>query len=105
MEKIEIVGKPIAWQRVGACGKRFFDRQSRERTAFQWKLKSAYRKQPLNKAISLECTFVFKISESLSRVKKMALVGKPHDSRPDLDNLSSGYAIVGQESYGMMMRK
>jgi hypothetical protein len=60
VEKIEIEGKPIAWQRVGAVGRRFFDRQSSERINFRWKLQVAYRKPPLKDKVILECTFVFK---------------------------------------------
>jgi hypothetical protein len=42
MEKIIIEGRPVAWARAGISKNRFFDRQSKERQSFQWKLKSAF---------------------------------------------------------------
>lgn len=85
--KIEIPGRPVAWQRVGVCGRRFFDRQAKERLAYQLQLKQACRNGPTTAPIALMCVFSFQMPKSWSKAKRTAMLGKPHESRPDLDNL------------------
>lgn len=88
MEKIIIEGRPIAWARAGISKKRFFDRQSKERQSFQWKLKSAFNKGPTKAPISLSCVFSFALPKSSSKAKRKALLGTFHVGRPDVDNLA-----------------
>ena len=57
MDRIEIKGRPIAWKRVGANKGRFYDRQDKDRRAFQWKLKTRFTKHPSDAPIALSCTF------------------------------------------------
>jgi Holliday junction resolvase RusA-like endonuclease len=87
MEKIEIEGRPIAWKRVGLNRGRFFDRQDKERRAFQWKLKKEFNKRPSEAPIALGCTFTFAAPKSLSKTKRAALMGSFPEGRPDVDNL------------------
>ena len=96
MEKIIIEGRPIAWARAGVSKNRFFDRQSKERSVFQWKLKSAFRKGPSEASIALRCIFAFAVPKSLSKVKRKVLLGAPHEGRPDLDNLLKWVGDTGQ---------
>lgn len=86
--KIEIPGRPVAWARAGCSRGRFFDRQAKEKQSFQWRLKTGFRGSPINRPIALTCTFSFQVPKSWSKVKRAAMLGKPHESRPDLDNLA-----------------
>jgi len=88
MEKIIIEGRPVAWARAGICKNRFFDRQSKERQSFQWKLKRAFNKCPTEAAIVLSCIFSFALPKNASKAKRMALLGTFHEGRPDVDNLA-----------------
>lgn len=99
MFRMEIEGKPTAWARAGTCRGRFFDRQSKERRSFQWKLKTGFQKDPLNRPITLACIFSFEIPKSWSKAKKTALLGKSHEGRPDLDNLVKW---VGDAAQGIL---
>jgi Holliday junction resolvase RusA-like endonuclease len=99
MFRIEIEGKPIAWARAGCSRGRFFDRQSKEKTSFQWKLKTGFQKDPLIRPINLACVFSFEIPKSWPRDKRESLLGKPHESRPDLDNLVKW---VGDAAQGVL---
>lgn len=101
MYSIEIFGKPIAWKRVGVNRGRFFDRQSKERQSFQWKLKSAFNKGPTEGPILLSCVFSFSLPKSSSKVKRKALLGTFHEGRPDVDNLAK---FVNDASQGILWR-
>jgi len=99
MFRIEIEGKPIAWQRAGNCRGSFFDRQAKERTSYQWKLKTGFQGCPLSRPINLTCTFSFEMAKSWPKGKREALLGKPHGARPDLDNLVKW---VGDAAQGVL---
>ena len=94
--KIEIVGRPVAWQRVGVNRRKFFDRQAKERRSFQWKLKKGFKKPPTKAPIALGCTFAFALPKSMSKAKRRALLGTFHEGRPDVDNLIKWIGDVGQ---------
>src|ERR1700722_370862 len=96
MESIEIEGRPIAWKRVGVNGRRFFDRQVKEREAFRWKLKQSFNKRPIEAPIALGCTFSFAVPKSASKARKSALLGAFHESTPDVDNLLKWVSDAGQ---------
>lgn len=95
--RIKIEGRPIAWKRAGVSKGRFFDRQAKERAAFQWELKKDFRKPPTSSPINLSCVFSFRIPKSLSKAKRMAFLGKPHKSRPDADNLAKWIGDCGND--------
>ncbi|NNM43907.1 MAG: RusA family crossover junction endodeoxyribonuclease [Chlamydiae bacterium] len=96
MERIEIEGRPIAWQRVGVNRGRFFDRQSKERESFKWKLKKSFTKQPIETPIALGCIFSFAVPKTASKSKRMALLGTFYEGRSDVDNLVKWIGDVGQ---------
>ena len=43
--------------------------------------------KPLEGQISMDVTFFMSIAKSTSRKRANAMIGKPHSSKPDLDNL------------------
>lgn len=59
---------------------------------FEYKdrLKLFAKSQRFELGDSFEITFVIEMPESWSKVKKETMNGKPHQSRPDIDNLVKG---------------
>jgi len=56
-----------------------------------WKFKDAIKKQAKDQAFTLgqayKVRFTIALPKSMSMKQKKAMIGKPHKSRPDLDNL------------------
>lgn len=81
-------GDPIPWMRAGRKGNKYYDKQMTEKTAKQWEVKSQMmglysHSQPLK--VIME--FHMPIPKSWAKVKQKTALGKPHCSRPDVDNL------------------
>lgn len=86
--KVEILGRPIAWKRPRACGKRFFDSQKDLKEKIQWIVKTQIASdETFKKPLTLKIDYVYSIPKSWTKVKKTQLIGKPKDTVPDLSNL------------------
>ena len=78
--------QPLQRHRHGKFGS-YLPPKSREyREILQWEAKKQGAKM-LDGAIFLTLLFEFEVPKSLSKKKKQERQGKPHASKPDLDNL------------------
>lgn len=92
MEIYTIPGNPIAWKRARTCRGRYFDAQSDIKKQIQLViLAQKPPKPPASHSLHITMTFVMPKATKLSKLKKMALEGKPHYNRPDLSNLVKFY--------------
>lgn len=95
MHQIEILGKPISWQRTGLnCG-RFYDQQAKDRRTYQWRFKQQFSKNALIGPIKIEYTFIFSAPKSASLLKKKKLLNTYYVGVNDLDNLCKFVADCG----------
>ena len=81
-------GPPIPWMRAGRKGNVYYDKQIKEKVRAQWEIKQQMQglyshSEPLK--VVLECQMP--IPKSWAKVKQKNAIGKPHASRPDVDNL------------------
>lgn len=54
---------------------------------FKYLLMEKWKRKPTDKPVMLSIVFYMPIPKSWSKVKQHNIVGEPHGSRPDLDNL------------------
>ena len=80
-----IDGRAVAWARPRCNKGRFYDSQEQEKENFKWELR---RQKALMfyGAVKMEIEFIMPIP-SYTKKKVMETVAKPHNKRPDLDNL------------------
>lgn len=79
---------PLARVRVNHATHKFYDGQSHIKLVTSITLQQQHAEQPkFTGPISLAVTFFMPIPTSASGVKKKSLMGKPHCSKSDLDNL------------------
>lgn len=55
-----------------------------------WQIRANYRDGPTDCAVGVEITFHMPIPKSWSRKKQQEAIGKPHQVKPDIDNLVKG---------------
>jgi Holliday junction resolvase RusA-like endonuclease len=82
-----IKGAPIAWKRSGRQGNYYYDSQifEKERARIEMLTQDPY--EIVQGPIYIDLTFYLPIPLSIGRVKRELLEGKPHDKKPDRDNL------------------
>ncbi len=83
-----LVGKPIPLARPRLGKTHTYDSQAKLKEALSWEI-MAQRPKPFiltKRPLQLVVTFFMPFSKSWSKVKKDFWVGKPHNSRPDIDN-------------------
>ena len=88
MRIYEIPGTPIAWRRAGRKGSRYYDAQAKQKETVQKVVRVALSGLfPHKEPIKVDMHFGMPIPKSWSTKKRIAAIGKPHSSRPDVDNL------------------
>ena len=88
MRVYEIEGPPVPWMRAGRVGEKYYDRQFKEKTRYQWTIKSGMSGlYAASGPLKLVVEFHMPIPKSWARKKRLEAVGKPHSVRPDFDNL------------------
>lgn len=84
-------GKPIpAKQKKSRLG-RIFNARKLEMTALKWRIKIQYRDAPYTSRVKIDYLFAFPMPLKWSAQKKREMENKPHDVRPDIDNLMKLY--------------
>lgn len=103
--KIVVPGKPVAWKRVGISRGRFYNRQQDIYDQLYWFFKRSMpknllgqEKKPFNEPLRVTLTFYMQKPESWGTLKKKKVEGKPHMTKPDIDNLAKLILDAGQES-------
>jgi len=87
MKIIEIKGNPIPLQRARSGKQGFYDPQMIAKRNFAYIVKEQFKKEPIEKAISVTFEFYFAMPKSWSKKKKNELRYKEHIQTPDLSNL------------------
>ena len=100
MRVYEIEGPPVPWMRAGRVGEKYYDRQFKEKTRYQWSIKAAMAGlYAHSEPIKLVLEFHMPIPKSWTRKKRLNALGKPHSSRSDIDNLMK---FVGDALNGIL---
>ncbi len=83
-----VAGDPIPWKRAGINGKRFFDKQTKEKLYYGITLKSQHPQDiPFDGPLSLEVFFYMKIPYTQARKRKEEMINTYHTQVPDASNL------------------
>ena len=86
---VQLLGTPVAAARPRVLKSGFtFDPKSKEKQDARKMLFSQWRDGPTRNPVSLDISFEMPIPRSLSKKKQEALIGQPHISKPDCDNLA-----------------
>lgn len=91
---ITIPGVPIPLKRHRVSKGRTYDPQSDIKEDIYWIIREQIKAFPLKEIVTIELTFFMRIPKSLSKKKQLALDGKPHCKKPDIDNLIKFYLDV-----------
>ena len=91
---ITIPGKPIPLKRPRLGLGKIYDSQADIKKRTYWEIRNQTDTIPTSEPVNLSISFFMQIPRSLSNKKKTQLDGKPHSSRPDLDNLIKFYLDV-----------
>jgi len=84
----EILGTPIPWKRPGHRGKKCYDRQHKEKSHLQWKIKTQFKQLCIaSTALRLVVDYHMPIPKSYSKRRALECVYKSHVYKPDLSNL------------------
>ena len=84
----QILGQPIPLKRPRFSGSKVYNSQKSEMLLHYLSIKNQHGKQSLfSDPIHLDVTFIFQVPLSYTKKKQETLLNKPHQGRPDLDNL------------------
>lgn len=82
-----IPGNPIAWKRAGINGKKFFDQQTQDKSAYRIVFESQHDAAPFDGPLLFDITFFMKIPASLSPGQRARMHLTHHSIKPDASNL------------------
>ena len=84
---ITIEGRPIPYRAPNVNSRHTFNPRYQEAERVKWIIKSQHNAPILTTAVSISYIFNFAVPASLSQKKRLELIGKPYDKRPDTSNL------------------
>jgi len=102
--KFTILGKPQALARPRVTKTHTYNPQQQKTEEVFYDLQRQYRvlsgalKVPYKKALQVIMTFYMPIPKSWSKIKQNEAIGRPVQTRPDIDNMIKFYLDAGQNA-------
>lgn len=87
MDRLEYIGLPVAKPRMTQADKWKKRAVVEKYWSFKDKIKLQAKQQGFKLGKAYKVVFYIPLPKSMSMKRKEALIGKPHTSRPDLDNM------------------